>query len=84
VFGKIAYIENEPTQPEQYGYVAPDTALNSLYQVSVGRVSQISQSVEKIDQRVRKEIQTRLVVEGVSLEVATSTNQATTSEQGEI
>ena len=84
VFGKIAYIENEPTQPEQYGYVAPDTALNSLYQVSVGRVSQISQSVEKIDQRVRREIETRLVVEGVSLEVATSTNQATTSEQGEI
>jgi len=84
VFGKIAYIENEPTQPEQYGYVTPNTTLNSLYQVSVGRVSQISQSVEEIDQRVRREIETRLVVKGVSLEVATSTSQATTSEPDEI
>lgn len=84
VFGRIAYIENEPTQPEQYGYVAPDISLNSLYQVSVGRVSQISQSVEEIDQRVREKIESTLVVEGVSLEVSTSTTQATTSQQNEI
>jgi cell shape-determining protein MreC len=84
VFGKIAYIENEPTQPEQYGYVAPNISLNSLYQVSVGRVSQISQSVEEIDQRVRSEIESRLVVPGVSLEVSTSTDQATSSPQTEI
>jgi len=80
VFGRIAYIENEATQPEQYGYVTPNMSLNSLYQVSVGRVSQISQSIEEIDERVRKEIESRLVVEGVSLEVSTSTDtQATTS-----
>jgi cell shape-determining protein MreC len=84
VFGKIAYIENEPTQPEQYGYVAPNTSLNSLYQVSVGRVSQISQSVEEIDQRVRQEIESRLVVKGVSFEVSTSTEQGTTSPPIEI
>jgi len=81
VFGTIAYIENEPTQPEQYGYVTPNISLNSLYHVSVGRVSQISQSVEEIDQRVREEIESRLVVEGVSLEVSTSTNKATTTQQ---
>jgi hypothetical protein len=84
VFGQIAYIENEPTQPEQYGYVAPNISLHSLYQVSVGRVSQISQSVEEIDERVREEIESRLVVEGVSLEVSTSTDQATSSDQVEI
>jgi cell shape-determining protein MreC len=84
VFGQIAYIENEPTQPEQYGYVAPNITLNSLYQVSVGRVSQISQSVEEIDQRVRRAIETKLVVEGVSLEVETTTKSAATSSQERI
>lgn len=84
VFGRIAYIENEPTQPEQYGYVTPNISLNSLYQVSVGRVSQISQSVAEIDGRVRAEIESRLVVEGVSFEVATSTESASTSPETEI
>jgi cell shape-determining protein MreC len=81
VFGKISYIENEPTQPEQYGYVTPNISLNSLYHVSVGRVSQISQSVEEINKRVQEEIESRLVVEGVSLEVSTTTDQATTTQQ---
>jgi len=84
VFGQIAYVENEPTQPEQFGYVTPQIALNSLYQVSVGRVSQISQSVDEIDARVRSEIESRLVVEGVSFEVATSTDQASTSPSDEL
>jgi hypothetical protein len=79
VFGRIAYVENEETQPEQYGYVTPNIALNSLYRVSVGRVSQISQSVETIDERVRKEIESKLVVEGVSFEVSTTTEQATST-----
>jgi cell shape-determining protein MreC len=80
-FGRISYIENEPTQPEQYGYVTPNISLNSLYHVSVGHVSQISQSVEEIDDRVQEEIEKRLVVEGVGLEVSTSTEQASTTEQ---
>jgi hypothetical protein len=84
VFGRIAYVENEETQPEQYGYVTPNIALNSLYRVSVGRVSQISQSVETIDERIRKEIESKLVVEGVSLEVSTTTDQATSSEELDI
>jgi cell shape-determining protein MreC len=84
VFGSIAYIENEPTQPEQFGYVAPNIALQSLYQVSVGRVSQISQSVEEIDKRVRAEIESQLVVPGVSLEVSTTTLDATTSSSVEL
>lgn len=75
VFGRISYIENEPTQPEQYGYVTPHISVNSLYSVSVGRVSQISQSVEEIDARVRSEIESRLVVEGVGLEVSSSTEE---------
>jgi len=88
VFGRITYIENEPTQPEQYGYVTPNIALNSMYQVSVGKVSQISQSVEAIDKRVREEIESSLVVEGVSLEVATTSTTtqsvATTTQETQI
>jgi hypothetical protein len=59
-----------------------------MYQVSVGKVSQISQSVEAIDKRVREEIESSLVVEGVSLEVATTSTTtqsvATTTQETQI
>ena len=81
VFGKIAFIENEPTQPEQYGYITPDIAISSLFTVAVGRVSQISQSVEQIDEKIMTELLRTLVVEGIGLDVSTTT--ATSSETAE-
>lgn len=71
VFGRISYIENRPTQPEQYGYITPDIAMSGLHTVSVGQLSQISRSVEEIDEQVSKIIKKQLLVEGIS--VATST-----------
>ncbi len=36
VYGAVSLVESSPTQPEQYGYVVPDMALQSLYYVSIG------------------------------------------------
>lgn len=81
VFGRVAYLENEPTQPEQYGFISPDIAISSLYTVAVGKVSQITQSVEQIDQAIADELFKSLVVPGVGLDVSstTATSTATTT-----
>jgi hypothetical protein len=71
IFGRISHVENRPTQPEQYGYITPDVAMSGLHRVSVGKLSQISQSVELIDEKISALIKQQLVVEGIS--VATST-----------
>lgn len=78
VFGRIAQVENSPTQPEQYGYVTPDIPLSGLFRVSVGKQSQIARSAEEIDARVQEAILTELYIEGVSKDVTSSTS-ATTS-----
>lgn len=80
VYGRIAYIENEPTQPEQYGYISPEIALSSIHEVAVGRVSQISRSPEEIDERIREELRTSLRVPGVTVGVI-STSTGTTTDQ---
>ncbi|OIP78412.1 MAG: hypothetical protein AUK16_00320 [Parcubacteria group bacterium CG2_30_44_11] len=36
VYGSVSYIETVPTQPEQYAYVAPKTAISSLRLISIG------------------------------------------------
>lgn len=63
VFGRISYVENEPTQPEQYGYITPDISLSGLYQVSVGKRSQVTRSVEVIDERIMSNMRNELLVE---------------------
>ncbi len=77
VFGRISHLENEPTQPEQYGYISPDISISSLYTVAVGKVSQISQSTEDIEESILNDLMSTLVVEGVSLDVSTSTPSTT-------
>jgi len=77
VFGRISHLENEPTQPEQYGFISPDIAISSLHTVAVGKVSQISRSVEDIDQNILEELLSTLVVPGVGLTVSSSTASST-------
>jgi hypothetical protein len=78
MFGEIVRVENESTQPEQFGYVAPNISLASLHIVSVGPLSQIAQSPSEIDQAIREEIRKSLVVPSV-LEEGASTTATTTA-----
>lgn len=78
VFGRISYIENRPTQPEQYGYISPDTSISGLYQVAVGKQSQITRSVAEIDARILEEMRKQLLVEGLTVgQIGTSTASST-------
>ncbi len=37
VFGRIDYIENRPSQPEQFGYITSQVSLQSLHEVAVSQ-----------------------------------------------
>lgn len=75
VFGQISFIENEPTQPEQYGYISPDIAVSGLHRVSVGSLSQISRSADEIDERILDKMKNELKVSDVSVGTTSSTTQ---------
>ncbi len=77
VFGRVSFIENRPTQPEQYGYISPDIAVSSLYRVSVGKLSQISRSAEEIDSAVLELMRKELLVESVSVRAVSTTSSST-------
>jgi hypothetical protein len=77
MFGNIAYIENEPTQPEQFGYITPALAVSSIHLVSVGQLSQISKSPTEIESAVRERVRQSLVVPDLVISVSATT--ATTS-----
>ena len=62
VFGRISFIESEPTQPQQFGYITPDIPISGLHRVAVGQLSQISQSADVIDERIIEFIRNKLVV----------------------
>jgi cell shape-determining protein MreC len=80
VFGRVSFVENRPTQPEQYGYISPDIALSSLYYVSVGKLSQLSRSAEEIDKSVLELMQKELLNQAVTVGIINaSTTVATTS-----
>jgi len=53
VYGEIVAVQNEPTQPEQFGYISPPLAMNNLLYVSVGLQSVESRTTEEIDETVR-------------------------------
>lgn len=81
VFGQIDYIENRPSQPEQYGYITLPVAIQSLHEVAVSKNIITESSVEEINQTVNDLIREKVLIEAantISLEAATNT--ATTSE----
>jgi cell shape-determining protein MreC len=80
VFGQISYIENEPTQPEQFGYITPDLAISSMHLVAVGKLTQITQSPEVISERIKTEINNALVISNLSVG---TTSTSTSLESGE-
>ncbi|MCB9810864.1 MAG: rod shape-determining protein MreC [Candidatus Nomurabacteria bacterium] len=60
VYGEIAWVENHPTQPEQYGYVVPPVAMNSIFYVSIDtNVVQPKTEVEIVD-NIEEEIEQKL------------------------
>lgn len=54
IYGEIISIENPPTQPVQYGYVAPLTSLQSVRYVTVSKRVPQERTVPEINESVRE------------------------------
>jgi len=77
VIGRISAIENEPTQPQQFGYLVSDTAFRQLRYVSVGEPTDVRSDVSAIEKYVAT-IREAVAVPA-ALEVATTTATSSTS-----
>ncbi len=77
VFGRIEYLENRPSQPEQYGYVTLPKPVSGIHYVAVA--SETVQRVEPpvVEERVEALIRDVFVVDTSSFTIASTT--ATTS-----
>lgn len=84
VYGEIIEVQNEPTQPEQYGYIAPPLGINNLLYVSVDTksVSEIGDVV--IDQDLRRALRQETIASTTVVVSASSTDSVATSTAGEI
>jgi cell shape-determining protein MreC len=80
VYGSVSYIETVPTQPEQYAYVAPKTAIGSLRLVAVGTTPMTGTSFEAALQNVEAMKNELFAVPVPPGYMATSTLATSTSE----
>ncbi|OGG67313.1 hypothetical protein A3I99_03760 [Candidatus Kaiserbacteria bacterium RIFCSPLOWO2_02_FULL_45_11b] len=75
VYGEIVSVQNEPTQPEQYGYISPPLAMNNLLYVSVGLNSIESRPVEEINETVRAMLRDSLRLSTTTMSTFASSSQ---------
>jgi cell shape-determining protein MreC len=80
VFGRVEYVENRPSQPEQYGYISMPKPLSGINYVAVG-----AQTIEvipspQIEERVRELIRNSLVLDVTNFNFASSTASSTGTE----
>ena len=87
VYGEISYIENHPTQPEQYGYVVPPIAINNLYYVSVDVDAVQPRSDYDIEQTIKDSIHNSMLIKSTTIDTiaakikAESASTSTTTNQ---
>ena len=74
LYGQIAWIESEPTQPEQFGYITPEIPMQSLYQVAVGSPVNVSVDTAILNQQIEKIRTDALVVSDLVLATSTATS----------
>lgn len=83
VFGRIDYIENEPSQPEQYGYVTLRKPITSINYVAVGAETLEPVAPEMLEGRISAMIREALMFDATKLRLASTTiigtSTATTS-----
>lgn len=78
VFGRISYLENRPSQPEQYGYVTLSKPISGIHYVAVGTepIEQVDPPV--VEERVRTIIREALMVDTSSFTIGSTTATTTT------
>jgi cell shape-determining protein MreC len=79
LYGQIAWIESEPTQPEQYGYITPNIPIKSLYQVAVGAPADVTTNTEEMSASIEQIKSDALLVSDLVLATSTATTTATST-----
>ena len=77
VFGRVEYVENQPTQPEQYGYITLPKPVSGIRYVAVA--SEIVTPIDPtlVEERVRQIINEALIVDIKNFNLASSTATST-------
>lgn len=78
VFGRIEYVENRPSQPEQYGYISMPKPVSGIHYVAVASETIGVLPAPIIEERVREIIKNSLLLDVSTFNLA-STTVATTS-----
>ena len=80
VFGRVEYLENKPSQPDQFGYVTLQKPIASINYVAVGTEALNPVEPEIIEERIADIIKKTLMIETTRLHLASTTIvSATTS-----
>jgi cell shape-determining protein MreC len=79
LFGEVSYVENEPSQPEQYGYVTLPTAISGIQYVSVAKDIITPTAPRVVEDRIRERIREAMVLDTKALSLGTSTIVITAS-----
>ena len=78
VFGRISYIESEPTQPEQYGYITLEKSSSSLHYVAVGKDPLIVPDETAILSQIESIVNDTLKIDGMNTTTAPTSTPAIT------
>lgn len=73
VFGRIEYLENRPSQPEQYGYIALPKPVSGIHYVAVGKDTVAPSQPPVIEERIKKILTEALVINTGTLNLASTT-----------
>ncbi|KXJ97826.1 MAG: rod shape-determining protein MreC [Parcubacteria bacterium OLB19] len=68
VYGEIISVENHPTQPEQYGYVTPPTAMNSIFYVSIDIEAVEPKTEYDIEETIKNAIRQKMLMSDTTIE----------------
>ncbi len=83
IYGEIVSVQNEPTQPEQYGYVTPSQSINSLLYVTVGPETILNRDNVTFEAEMREKIRQAANIQ-FSNNATTSTSTNLSSEVDEV
>ena len=80
VFGRVEYLENKPSQPDQFGYVTLQKPIASINYVAVGTEALTPIEPKIIEERIADSIKRSLMIETATLHLdGTTIVSATTS-----
>jgi hypothetical protein len=79
VFGRISYIENLPSQPEQYGYITLPKSIQSIHYVAVGTETIAQTEPAIVDERIKEIIRQQFVIENLIFNPASTTDALASS-----